>query len=398
MEIAMKYREITVWSGSFLFIIFTCCSAGLKNEDALKNAADEAQSIAGDSYESYKVLTELAVSAGEGSPSLKITLEEGLCYRIIAVRSGGASSEEVKISFSHSKQVVEEGADFYELSSKNGDLRNKRVIWGFCVWPALVGELEIYNNLALSGGYILVISAKAETLSWKDGKDVRLFLKGTGTIDLKEMEKKEIEPKLRNILSKDHMNVPPPLEGKAPIFYEIISTSEPSWEYTLTTQPMTCYHFLLASLNCITQYKIVNVESDKVIYDDGAPDDVGRSGWIHDFCLDHKHKTMESSIQVNLKMASDEFEHYWFALAIYGYGAEKKEIKTLKLQKSKERKKINANVKKCEAGRSRCNKGCIKKKGKIEDQTCKYKCLKQYTECTETIQFEGEMLSSDTDP
>jgi len=384
---------------SFLILV-PCCSAGVKGDEGVRTAAKEAQDIAKKSYGRFKVLSEHPVQPGEDALPLSLMLEEGLCYRIIGVRMGGAASEEVSITFQHSKQVIEMGTDFHELTSEDGDLRNTRVIWGFCVWPTLVGELKVFNNLSASGGYLLVLAARADDLSWKDGKDVKLYLKGTGTVDMVELEKKEIEPKLRNILSKDHMNVPPPLEGKAPIFYEIINAKEPSWETTFPTQPLTCYHLVIASINCITQYKIVAAGTEKVLQDDGAPDDVGRTGWIHDFCLDAKHQAGEGTIQVKMKMISEEYDQYWFAAAIYGYEASKKDVKKLNQRVLSERKKVEALVGKCEKSRSKCDKGCVKKEGKekIEDKNCKVKCLHAYGECTTAIVFEGELAYSAGEP
>jgi hypothetical protein len=381
-------------------LLLPCCSAGIKGEEGVKTAAKEAQDIANQSYKRFKMLSEHPIQPGEDALPIPLLLEEGLCYRIIAVRIGGASSEEVSVTFQHSEQVIEMGTDFHELTAKDGELRNKRVIWGFCVWPSLVGELKVFNNLSSSGGYVLILAAKADDLSWKDGKDVKLYLKGTGTVDMVELEKKEVEPKLRNILSKDHMNVPPQLEGKAPVFYEIINSEEPGWETTFPTQPLTCYHFILASLNCITQYKILAAGSDKVLYEDGAPDDVGRTGWIHDFCLDAKHPAGDGTIQVKLKMISEEYDQYWFAAAIYGYEADKKEIKKLKQRVLAERKKVEALVKGCEKSRSKCEKGCVKKEGKekVEDKDCKVQCLHGYAECTTDIQFEGELTYSTGEP
>jgi len=381
-------------------VLLPCCSAGVKGEEGVRTAAKEAQDIAKQSYKRFKILSEHPFQAGGDALPISLQLEEGLCYRIIGVRMGGASSEEVSITFQHSAQVIEMGTDFHELTAKDGELRNKRVIWGFCVWPTLVGELKVFNNLSASGGYVLILSAKADELSWKDGKDVKLYLKGTGTVDMVELEKKEVEPKLRNILSKDHMNVPPQLEGKAPVFYEIISSKEPSWEYAFPMQPLTCYHFILASLNCITQYKIVGAGSGKVLYDDGAPDDVGRTGWIHDFCLDAKHQAGEGTIQVKLKMISEEYDQYWFAAAIYGYEASKKEIQKVKQRVQSERNKVEALVKKCEKSRSKCEKGCVKKEGKdkVEDKSCKVQCLHDYAECTTAVVFEGELTYTTGEP
>jgi hypothetical protein len=380
--------------------LLQACSGAVSGEEALKSAGDAARALAGKSYGKFKLLSENPVPAGKDAEPIPLVLEEGLCYRVIAVRAGSASSEEINVSFQHSEQVVEQGSDFYELTAKDGELRNKRVVWGFCVWPSLIGKLKIFSNLGPSGGYVAVLSAKAEDLSWKDGKDVKLYLKGTGNVDLKEMEKKEVEPMLRAILSKDHMNVPAALQGKAPIFYEIISTTEPQWDYKLATEPGTCYHLLLASMNCITQYKILEPGSDKVVYDDGAPDDVGRSGWIHDFCLDEKHAAAENDLNVKLKMTTDEYEHYWFAVAIYGYAAEKKEIKKVNAGVQASRKKIGAKAAQCGSSRDKCNKGCVKKEGKekVEDEGCKFKCLKSYADCTSAIVFEGEIPSAATGP
>jgi hypothetical protein len=380
--------------------LLPCCSAGIKGEEGLQTAADEARDIAGQSYKRFKILSEHPIQPGEDALPIPILLEEGQCYRIVAVRIGGASSEEVSITFQHSKQVIEMGTDFLELTAEDGELRNKRVVWGFCVWPSLVGELKVFNNLSGSGGYLLVIAAKAGDLSWKDGKDVKLYLKGTGTVDMVELERKEVEPKLRNILSKDHMNVPPPLEGKAPIFYEIINLQEPGWEKTFPTQPLTCYHFILVSLNCITQYKITAAGSGKILHDDGAPDDVGRTGWIQDFCLDAKHQAGEGTIQVKLKMISEEYDQYWFAAAIYGYEASKKEVQKLNQRVVGERKKVEAIVKKCEKSRSKCEKGCVKKEGKekIEDKNCKVQCLHEYAGCTTDVVFEGELTYTAGEP
>jgi hypothetical protein len=369
------------------------CSAGVKGDEGVKNAATQAQAIAQKSFTEFKILSELAVPPGEKTSSIIVELVEGTCYRIIAVRAPGSAPEDIKISFKHSEQVVETGSDFLELSASDGEKRKQRVVWGLCVWPSLVGKLEVFNNLSATGGYVLILSAPAEKLGWKGGRDVRLYLKGTGKVDLKEMEKKEVEPALKDILSKDHMNIAPPLQGKKPIFHDIVSANETAWQVAFRAEPMTCYHLLLASPNCILKYKIVEKNGDKTLYDDGAPPEVGRNGWIHDFCLDAKAGGTDSLLQVKMKMTSDEYEHFWFAVALYGYETTAKAAKKIKLKTSGQRRKAESKVKKCDTERGKCDKGCVKKKGKekTEDPACKFACLNTFGECTKTIQFEGEL-------
>ena len=390
-----EYKAISLTFLAFLWLLGSAagCSGGIKGEEGVKSAATQAQAIAKKSYSEFKLISELSVPPGGEPPSLTIDLLEGTCYRIIAVRAPGSASEAISISFKHSEQVVETGSDFLELSSQDGEARKQRVVWGLCVWPNLVGKLEIFNDLSSTGGYLMVVSAQAKNLGWKAGRDVRLYLKGTGKVDLKEMEKKEVEPFLKSILSKDHMNIPQPLQGKKPIFYDIVSTNEGAWEYAFRAEPKTCYHLLLASPNCILQYQIVEKDGQKPMYDNGAPPEVGRNGWIHDFCLDVKASGVESLLKVKMKIISDDYEHFWFAVALYGYEATAKEAKKIKLKAKGQRKKVEAKVKKCDTARAACDKGCVKKKGKekTEDSGCKYACLKKFGECTSAIQFESEM-------
>ncbi|MFH1435995.1 MAG: hypothetical protein ABIJ56_09795, partial [Pseudomonadota bacterium] len=301
--------------------------------------------------------------------------------------------DDVNVSFKHSEQVVETGSDFMEITAKDGDQRKRRVVWGLCVWESLAGDLQIYSNLNASGGHILILSGKAEKLGWKAGRDVRLYLKATGAVDLKEEERKLVEPKLNDILSKDHMNVPQPLQGKAPIFHEIASSNAQTWNVNFTTGPKTCYHLLIASLNCATKYTLTDPQSKKIVYDDGAPADVGRNGWVQDFCLDSKHTAGENTLTVKFKHLSEEYEFCWFAVAVYGYPATPNEIKKTNMRRQNERKKAEAKSKKCESDKAKCGKNCVKKTGKekVEDSNCKVTCLAEYADCTLQIPFEGEI-------
>ena len=376
-----------------LFVLASGCGAGISGEGGTVNAAAAAQSLYEAKYPSFKVLSQHNIPVSDDFDPIKIALEVGNCYRIIAVGSTGSHPDDVYVSFKHSEQVVETGSDFLELTAEDGDQRKRRVVWGLCAWEALAGDLQIFSNLNASGGHILILTGKAEKLGWKAGRDVRLYLKATGGVDLKEEERKMVEPKLNDILSKDHMNVPPPLQGKAPIFHEIASSNEQTWNMNFTTGPKTCYHLLLASLNCATKYSIIDPQTKKAVYDDGAPPDVGRNGWIQDFCLDSKHKAGENTLTVKFKHLSEEYEFCWFAVAIYGYSATPIEIKKTNMRRQNERKKAAAKAKKCESDKAKCSKKCVKNKGKekIEDSSCKVKCLADYADCTLQIPFEGEI-------
>lgn len=363
---------------------------------AIKNAGDEARKIARTKFSKFEIAGEFPIYMSEASSPITIQLKEAHCYRIIAIRASASYPSPVELNFKHSRQIVEKESDFWELSKNDGDLRKKRVIWGFCIWPALKGKLKIFTNLNESGGYLTVVVSPAKKLSWKDGRDIKLYLKGMGLINLEEAEKKELEPRFKKILSIDHMNVPKPLEGKAPVSHKIVHTDKPLWEFTFTAKPAHCYHLLLASVNCAMKYEIVNPKTGKKIYHDGAPEDVGRRGWRQDFCMEKKIEETTSVLKVQLKMITDEYEHYWFAFALYEYKARTADIVKTNLRALHERNKVKTKVNKCISKRNKCTRGCIKKRGKkkVEDPMCNHSCLKHYAQCTSKIEFEGELPAS----
>jgi len=221
---------------------------------------------------------------------------------------------------------------------------------------------------------------------------VKLFLKGSGVIDLHAMEKKDAEPRLKDILSMDHMSLSGELATKAPAFHIVESTSQPSWQHGFTFEPATCYHLTVASLNCAVKYSVTGVKDGKTLHDDGAPDDVGRSGWMQDFCLDGKLGASDSTIEVRLKMVNEDFENCWFAVALYAWAPAPGEAKGINARAASERKQTGAQARSCDAKRTKCAKTCGKKgKKKTGDGACLYSCTKEYASCTSKIVFEGEM-------
>jgi len=389
---AMKrFMIFTLILFAFAFA-FESCSSTSKSK-GVRDATTLAREIIDKSFSQYKVLIWKEVSVDEKSPSITVNLEEGFCYRIVAVRAGGFGSDEITLGFKHSEQVVETGTDFIDFSAGDGEKRKERVIWGFCVWPNLVGKLEIFNNLSSTGGCIVVLSARAEKIGWKGGKDIKLYLMGNKKINLEQIEKLDVEPALKHILSKDHMNLPSQIQGKKPIFYDIVGVTGSEWDYSFDISSLNCYHMLLVSPNCTIKFKIVDADSKTNLRDDGAPEGVGRNGWASDFCFGSNISTGKANIGVSMKMVSDKYERCWFAFAIYGYEASPSEIKKVQNKDNYERKKAAGQIKKCEISKASCEKGCKKGKGKkdnLSDPSCNLKCHEHFVKCAKGIRFPGE--------
>ena len=207
-----------------LVMIVWACSAAVIVEQTVLDAGAEARQLAQSALGGFEIVKEQPVPIGEKTRPLKAKLETGSCYRIIALRAQSQDPEHVSLSFSHSEQVVETDVDFIELTRKDGEKRRQRVVWGVCVWPLLEGELTVYHNLAETGGYMLLLRAEAQQLSWKEGKDVRLYLQGTGMVDLEAQEKQEASARLETIFSEHHSMLPPMLFESYPTYSDTIST------------------------------------------------------------------------------------------------------------------------------------------------------------------------------
>ncbi|MBW2262591.1 MAG: hypothetical protein JRG91_11510, partial [Deltaproteobacteria bacterium] len=153
-------------------------------DQTVLDAGAEARTLAQSALGGFELVQEQPVAIGEKTKPMKMKLKAGSCYRIVALRAESPDPDQVRLTFSHSDQVVETDVDFIELTHKDGELRRQRVVWGVCVWPVLEGELTVYHNLSETGGHMLLLKADAQQLSWKAGKDVRLYLQSTGAVDL----------------------------------------------------------------------------------------------------------------------------------------------------------------------------------------------------------------------
>jgi hypothetical protein len=367
------------------FLVVYACAAQITYEPAIQSAGDEARSLATDYFAGFELVAERGVPAGGEFSSTKIKLKEGACYRFLAVRAESDEAETIKLDFSHSDVIVETESDFIELSKKDGALRSQRVVWGTCVWPTLVGELTIYDNLSETGGYILVLKAEASTLSWKAGRDVRMYMAAKGLVDLDGLEQQEAEPKLQEAYAEHHKMLPPILYESYPSYSEVLSTVQTGWKRHFIMKPKTCYHLFVNSLNCRTEYELSNTKTGDVIHDDGAPWGVGRLGWSHDFCPEKKDYDKDAVLKVKFTMDSDEYDKCWFTVAMYEYQADHKEKKQLKAEVAEERTLAQSHVDECAAERLVCESTCGD-----EEHACMSTCSAEFVACADTILFEGQ--------
>jgi hypothetical protein len=369
-----------------LVLIAWGCATAVITDPAVLDAGAEARKLAQTALGGFEIVKEQPVAAGEETRPLKAKLETGSCYRIVALRADAPDPEQVTLSFSHSEQVVEKEVDFVELTRKDGELRRQRVVWGVCAWPLLEGELTVYHNLADTGGHMLLLRAEAAQLSWKAGKDVRLYLQGMGIVDLEAQEQQEAQARLETVFSEHHSMLPPLLFESYPTYSETVGTTKRGWTQTIGLASKTCYHLFLASLNCRIEYEVVNAKTGALIHDDATPSGVGRLGWSHDFCPEKKHAGKQAQLRVRLTGDTDEYEKCWFTTAVYDYEASPKEMKQVKAQVKQERKQVQALVDECLLTRSSCEKAC-EKAGAGEFTS---ECTSAFSECTESIMFEGQ--------
>ena len=369
-----------------LVVIAWGCATAVVVDQVVLDAGQEARQLAQSALAGFEIVQEQPVPAGEKTRPLKAKLEVGSCYRIVAQRAESPDPGPVSLSFSHSEQIVETEVDFVELTRKDGELRRQRVVWGVCVWPLLEGELTVYHNLSETGGHVMLLRADAKQLSWKAGKDVRLYLQGMGIVDLEEQEQREAAARLDTIFSEHHSMLPPALFESYPTYSETIGTTKAGWEQSVTMSPKTCYHLFLASLNCRIEYEVVNAATGALIHDDATPSGVGRLGWSHDFCPEKKHAGKQARIRVRLTGETDEYEKCWFTTALYDYGASPKEMKQVKAEVRQERKQVQALVDECVLAKTTCEKEC-ESAGAGEYKSV---CVSAFSECTESIRFEGQ--------
>lgn len=362
------------------------CSGAVVSEAAVKSAGDDAHTIATQSFGGFKILAEQPVNPGGKSDSFLVTLREGHCYRILGVRAGGPGEEDVELGLRHSSELLEVGTDVFDVTPKDVN-HTIYSMWGTCVWPAFAGEVRIFHNLKETGGYVLVLEARADQLSWKLGEDVKLYLSGTGAIDLEMVEKQDAETRIAQIFAQDQQTLPPELFGKLPFYNDMVGTLKPMWKGSFTVSPDTCYHFFLASINCSPQYEISNMKSGKTINDDGVPGEVHRSGWSHDFCPVKKNYNKDAEIKVQLESRSREYEKCWFGVALYMYELSKKQKKKLLVTTRKERKQALAEVKPCQAELEGCQEACQE----VEDKSCMEDCASLFDACASNVVFQGEI-------
>lgn len=342
-----------------LVAALTCAGCGAKGEGPLRDAADEALDLAQDRYAPFKLNSEHLVEAGT-EDAVKVMLEQEHCYRFIAV-TASAGEEDVSLSFKHSEQVVEMGTDFLDMSGEDEAARKRKVVWGLCVWPALAGELSVYSSVQESGGAIVVLEAPVKKLGWKDGKDVRSWLKAQGDVDVEALEREDVTPVLEELMDEDASSMPQDAQHRMPLVKTIVGTTDHTWQDSFEHERGFCYHLLVKSPNCILKYEVTGEKLKKPITDDGAPQDVGRYGWSHDFCPPKKVKDQQATLAVQMQMLGDEYDRCWMGVSVHGWDASKKEA--IKINKSTKaaQKKIKGKVNKCHARRKKCEKGCVVK-------------------------------------
>ena len=354
---------------------------------SIQGASDEARALASEAHEEFGVAAEHEIEAGSSSSSVTVTLKEAHCYRFIGVRAG-VSDEAVDLGIKHPEEMIERGTDVFDITPEDADSTSIGVL-GMCVWPALAGELQAFHNLSETGGFLLVVEAKAKKLSWRTGEDIKLYLAGTGAIDLEKVQKENAESELTALLTEDRENLPPHLAGRHPFYNDMIGTRDTSWSHTFTVKPDLCYHLFVASINCNVGYSLTNDESGKVIHDDGVPGSVSRKGWSQDVCPKKKHFDKDASLSVVLeKIPSPDYDKCWLGTAIFSYGLSKKQQNKLKKTTNKARKKAAKLLKNCKDARKSCRKAC---KSSDDVDACRADCDGVFDSCTGTIVFEGQI-------
>ncbi len=369
-----------------LLLALLPCSCG-GAAATVQGAADEARSLAAEAHGDFKAVAEHEIAKGSKSSSVPLTLEEAHCYRFIGVRAG-ASEEPVEIGLKHPEEMIERGTDVFDLTPEDADPTSLAVL-GMCVWPALAGELEAFHNLSDSGGFLLVVAEKAKKLSWRTGEDVKLYLAGTGAIDLEKVQKEHAESQLTALLTADREGLPAHLAGKHPFFNDMIGTRDASWSHAFTIKPDTCYHLFVASINCNVAYKLASAETGKPIHDDGVPDSIRRKGWSQDVCPKKKHFDKEAALEVSLEMVpSPEFDKCWLGTAVFSYSLGTKEQNKLKKTAKKAGSKAAKLLAACKSEKKSCRKAC---KGSDDVDACRSQCDPAFDSCTDGIVFQGQI-------
>jgi hypothetical protein len=366
-----------------LSILASCGGAA----GTVQGAGDEARSVAAASHADFGNPSGHEIEPGTKSSSVTVTLQEAHCYRIIGVRAG-ASSEPVELGMKHPEEMLERGSDVFDITPEDADHTSLGVL-GMCVWPALAGELQVFHNLGDTGGFLLVVEAKAKKLSWRIGEDVKLYLAGTGAIDLEKVQKELAETQLTDLLTQDRETLPAHLAGKHPFFNDMIGTRNSSWSHTFTLQPDLCYHLFVASLNCNVSYDLEIEETGKKVHDDGVPDSISRKGWSQDVCPKKKHSEKDAMLSVNLEMlASTEFDKCWLGTAIFSYSVGKKQQNKIKKTSKKARNKAQKLLKNCKNAKKSCRKAC---KSADDIDACRNDCGEVFASCADGIVFEGQI-------
>jgi hypothetical protein len=367
-----------------LLVTLTCCGG---TTGTVQGAADEARSLAAETHAEFKVASEHEIPEGTKSSSVPVTIEAEHCYRFIGVRAG-TSTDEVELGLKHPEEMVERGTDVFDITPEDAD-RTSLAVMGMCVWPALAGEVKLFHNLGESGGFLLVVDAKAKKLSWRTGQDVKLYLAGTGAVDLEKVQKELAETQLTDLLTEDREALPAHLAGKHPFFNDMIGTTDKAWSHTFKVKPDLCYHLFVASLNCNVSYTLKNAGTDKTIHDDGVPDSVSRKGWSQDVCPKKKHFDKEASLEVELEMVrTPEFDKCWLGAAIFSYSVSKKQQNKIAKTGKKARNQAGKLLKNCKNARKSCRKAC---KSSEDVDACRQDCDEVFDSCTEGIVFEGQI-------
>jgi hypothetical protein len=347
------------------------------------DAGKVARTSVTDRYTDFKIVSEHEIEASKKSHPVEVEVEDGRCYRFVLVRAG-ESTEEIDLAFKHPKIMLESGTDVFDLTPEDVD-PTTQAIGGMCVWPTSAGTIKVFHNVDSSGGFLVVASARASKLSWKQGEDIKLYLASIGELDLEKVEKEEAESRIVEMFAADQSTFQGYLEGRNPFMNDMMATTDTTWQTTFDVAQDTCYHLFLGSPNCILKYEIRGAENDKKIHHDGAPKDVGRFGWGHDFCPVKKHFGGQAEVTVQLMKVTDDFEKCWLGAALYRFELSKKQMKKMRATVNKARAAARSQTKACGKARKACKKGCA------EDPACEQGCMTDYSDCTKKIVFEGEI-------